>query len=68
MSGVAKAEEQRWMNGRTRHVRVYLTEEEHALLRTAAAQADQSLSRFSVEAIVQAAKTGKPAPKKRKGK
>src|SRR5262245_5074303 len=49
-----------WMVGRTRHVRVYLTEEEHALLRAAAALADQSLARFSVEAIVETAKRALP--------
>jgi uncharacterized protein (DUF1778 family) len=45
-----------WTMGRTRHVRVYLTEDEHALLRIAAAKVDRSLARFSVEAIVEAAK------------
>jgi hypothetical protein len=44
------------MDGRTRHVRVYLTEDEHALVRAAAARADASVSRFSVQAIVEAAK------------
>ena len=48
--------DKRWMEGRTRHVRVYLTEEEHALARAAAALADRSVSRFAVEAIVEQAK------------
>src|SRR5207237_10935011 len=48
--------DKRWMEGRTRHVRVYLTEEERALVRAAAALADRSVSRFAVEAIVEAAK------------
>jgi uncharacterized protein (DUF1778 family) len=49
-------EEERWMEGRDRPVRVYLTEEEHALVRQAAALADKSVSRFSIEAIVGAAR------------
>jgi uncharacterized protein (DUF1778 family) len=63
-----------WMVGRTRHVRVYLTEEEHAVVRRAAAAADKSVSRFSVEAIVEAARGAElgqppepPAPR-RKGR
>jgi uncharacterized protein (DUF1778 family) len=48
--------DKRWMEGRTRPVRVYLTEEEHALVRSAAALADRSVSRFAVESIVQEAK------------
>lgn len=63
--------EQRWMEGRTRHVRVYLTEDEHALVRAAAARADKSVSRFSIEAILAAAQPGvagpataEPGPKK----
>jgi uncharacterized protein (DUF1778 family) len=56
------------MMGRVRNVRVVLTEEEHALVRAAAAAADRSVSWFSVEAIVEAAKASKPTPKKRKGK
>jgi uncharacterized protein (DUF1778 family) len=44
-----------WMEGRTRAVRVFLTDEEHAIVRAAAAKADRSVSRFSVEAIVRAA-------------
>jgi uncharacterized protein (DUF1778 family) len=63
-----------WMVGRTRHVRVYLTEAEHARVRAAAALADRSVSRFSVEAIVEAAEKrlgaeAAPAPKpKKRGK
>jgi hypothetical protein len=45
-----------WLEGRTRHVRVYLTEEEHALVRQAAALADKSVSRFSIEAILEVAR------------
>jgi uncharacterized protein (DUF1778 family) len=60
--------ERGWSVGRTRHVRVYLTEEEHAILRAAAAAADRPLSRFSVEAILEAARKlvpgSKPRPKK----
>src|SRR5262249_38305624 len=41
--------------GRTRHVRVYLTEEEHALVRAAAAKVDKSLARFAIDAIVEVA-------------
>ena len=54
--GKGDGEESKWMEGRTRHVRVYLTEDEHALLRQAAAIADLSASRFSIEAIVSAAR------------
>jgi hypothetical protein len=50
-----KEAEERWLEGRSRPVRVYLTEEEHALVRAAAARADKSVSRFSVESIVDAA-------------
>jgi uncharacterized protein (DUF1778 family) len=63
-----------WLVGRTRHVRVYLTEEEHAVVRRAAAAADKSVSRFSVDAIVEAARNvglgQPPEPPKpgRKGK
>jgi uncharacterized protein (DUF1778 family) len=65
-----------WLEGRTRPVRVYLTEEEHALVRQAAALADLSVSRFSIEAIVAASRrhlgdgTAEAAasPAKRKGK
>jgi hypothetical protein len=53
---MAKSEEDGWLTGRDRHVRVYLTEDEHALVRSAAAKADQSVSRFSIEAIVEAAR------------
>jgi hypothetical protein len=53
---MAKGDEGPWMEGRTRHVRVYLTEDEHALVRAAAAKVDKSVSRFSVEAIVEAAR------------
>jgi uncharacterized protein (DUF1778 family) len=52
----ANDSDKQWMQGRTRHVRVYLTEEEHALVRSAAALADRSVSRFAVEAIVEEAK------------
>ena len=45
-----------WSVGRTRHVRLYLNEHEHALLRQAAALADLPLSQFSVEAVVEAAR------------
>jgi uncharacterized protein (DUF1778 family) len=61
-----------WLVGRTRHVRVYLTEEEHARVRAAAAMTDRSVSRFSVEAIVAEADkriaegTTQPAPKSKK--
>jgi uncharacterized protein (DUF1778 family) len=51
----AKKRKRVWSVGRTRHVRVYLTEAEHARVRAAAAIADRSVSRFSVEAIVAAA-------------
>jgi len=50
-----KQTEEKWMEGRDRPVRVYLTEDEHALVRRAAAAADKSVSRFSVEAIVEKA-------------
>jgi hypothetical protein len=50
------SEEQGWMVGRDRPVRVYLTEEEHAAVRQAAALADKSVSRFSIEAIVEVAR------------
>jgi uncharacterized protein (DUF1778 family) len=53
---------ERWSVGRTRHVRVYLTEEEHAVLRMAAAAADLPLSQFSVQAIVEAARKLVPVP------
>ncbi len=58
-------EDKAWLEGRTRHVRFYVTEEEHALLRIAAAQADRSVSRFAVEAAVAAARklAGKGKPK-----
>lgn len=56
---MAKSDPKGWMEGRTRHVRVYLTEEEHAILRAAAATADKSLARYSVEAIIKAAKDEK---------
>ena len=73
------SEDERWMEGRTRPVRVYLTEAEHAIVRQAAAQADKSVSRFSIEAIVEAARkrvgagqsepaVPKKARRKRKGK
>jgi uncharacterized protein (DUF1778 family) len=70
---MAQAEEKGWMTGRTRPVRVFLTEEEHALVRQAAALADRSVSRFSIEQIVEGARRllgqtqEQPAPKK-KGK
>jgi hypothetical protein len=51
-----QADDDRWLDGRTRHVRVYLTAEEHALVRQAAALADRSVSRFSIEAIVESAR------------
>jgi uncharacterized protein (DUF1778 family) len=59
-----------WMVGRTRHVRVYLTEAEHATVRAAAAIADRSVSRFSVEAIVAAAEKllAEGTPPKKGGK
>ena len=47
--------------GRTRHVRVYLTEEEHSILRAAAALADLPLSQFAVQAIVDAARARVPS-------
>lgn len=76
-----KEEDERWLEGRTRHVRVYLTDVEHAIVRQAAALADKSVSRFSIEAVVEAAtefvkkrapKGGTPEPtakksRKRKG-
>lgn len=52
---MAKKTGEKWMEGRTRHVRVYLTAEEHAVLRQAAALADKSVSRYAIEAIVTAA-------------
>ena len=51
-----------WMEGRDRPVRVYLTEDEHAQVRAAAAAVDKSVSRFSVEAIVEAARRVAPPP------
>jgi uncharacterized protein (DUF1778 family) len=48
--------EERWLEGRTRHVRVYLTDKEHAMVRAAAAKADRSVSRFSIEAIIETAR------------
>jgi hypothetical protein len=54
--------DERWLEGRTRHVRVYLTEEEHALVRQAAAAVDRSVSRFSIEAIMAAARTMNASP------
>jgi uncharacterized protein (DUF1778 family) len=70
-----QADDERWLEGRTRHVRVYLTEEEHALVRQVAALADKSVSRFSIESIMEAARKRMgdaapetPAAKKRKGK
>ena len=53
---MASKREEGWMRGRNRPVRVYLTEAEHALVRQAAARADRSVSRFSVEAAVSAAR------------
>jgi uncharacterized protein (DUF1778 family) len=47
--------------GRTRHVRVYLTEEEHSVLRAAAALADLPLSQYAVRAIVDAARAAVPS-------
>jgi len=52
---VDMSKDEKWMEGRTRAVRVYLTPEEHKVVRAAAAVADKSVSRFSVEAIVAAA-------------
>lgn len=43
---------------RTRFVRVALTEDEHSLLRAAAAAADLSLSQYAVRAIVTTAQQG----------
>ncbi len=65
--------EKLWMEGRTRPVRVHLTEEEHAIVRAAAAIADLSVSRFSVEAVVAAARKlvpgeSSPPPPKRPGR
>jgi uncharacterized protein (DUF1778 family) len=65
-----------WLEGRTRSVRVYLTEEEHAIVRQAAALADRSVSRFSIEAIVEVARRhlgdgqaeAAPPPAKQRGK
>ena len=59
---MAHADDERWTAGRTRPVRVFLTEEEHAVVRQAAALADRSVSRFSVEAIVEAARRAVAAP------
>jgi hypothetical protein len=44
-----------WLQGRTRPVRVVLTEEEHKKVRIAAARADKSISRYAVEAILRVA-------------
>jgi uncharacterized protein (DUF1778 family) len=44
------------MESRTRNVRVYLTEEEHRVVRQAAAMADKSVSRFAVESVVETAR------------
>ena len=54
--GKTDGDEEGWMKGRTRPVRVYLTEDEHAIVRQAAALADKSVSRFSIESIVDAAR------------
>ena len=54
--GKKKADEEKWMEGRTRAVRCFLTEEEHRLVRKAAAESDKSVSRFAVEAVVEAAR------------
>lgn len=54
--------DEKWTEGRDRHVRVYLTEDEHALVRAAAAKVDRSVSRFAVEAIVAAAEVVIEAP------
>lgn len=43
------------LEGRNRFVRVALTEDEHALVRTAAALADLSISQFAIRAIVETA-------------
>jgi uncharacterized protein (DUF1778 family) len=72
-----KEDDERWLEGRTRHVRVYLTDAEHALVRQAAALADRSVSRFSIEAIMEVARRAvgdtavtedAPPPKKGKGR
>jgi hypothetical protein len=60
-----------WLVGRTRHVRVYLTEEEHAVVRRVAAAADKSVSRYSVEAILEIARrddAGTPPPPRPRAK
>jgi uncharacterized protein (DUF1778 family) len=64
----SRYEDGNWMEGRTRHVRVYLTEDEHAIVRAAAALADLSVSRFSVEAIVQVAREVATGGEAKKGK
>lgn len=51
-----KQEEEKWAEGRTRAVRCVLTEEEHLLVRQAAAVVDHSVSRFAVEAVVEKAR------------
>jgi uncharacterized protein (DUF1778 family) len=55
---------------RTRPVRVYLTEEEHALARQAAAKTDKSVSRFAIDATIAEARRvmGEAEKAKRSGK
>lgn len=51
---------------RKRAVRVYLSDEEHALMRQAAAKQDKSYAEFSVDAIVAAARAELGAGKAKK--
>jgi hypothetical protein len=56
-----------WMEGRVRPVRFVLTEEEHALLRQAAALMDKSVSRSAIELAIEGARRvvsagGAPGP------
>jgi hypothetical protein len=60
-------EEAGWMEGRVRPVRFVLTEEEHALLRQAAALLDKSISRSAIELALEGARRvvsagGAPGP------
>jgi uncharacterized protein (DUF1778 family) len=53
---MAETDERGWMQGRTRHVRFMLTEEEHTLLRRAAALLDRSVSRAAIELALEGAR------------
>jgi uncharacterized protein (DUF1778 family) len=66
---MAQKAESSWMEGRTRPVRVFLTDEEHAIVRAAAAKMDLSISRFAIEAVVaRALRVVAPARRKKRGK